>query len=141
LKQLDDYRSQYGKAKSNSNEIQQNRIFDARKEFLCNTEAKVNNWSGEVYKVDTSWLNSRQRASVDLRISWYIWVRGKIVDAKENPELFEAIATLNKGDHVTFSGMLGEHDGCVHEVSLTQQGGMTTPEFNISYSLIKRSSL
>jgi hypothetical protein len=133
---LEVYRNQYREAQSNKNDIQQNRIFDARKEALCAVDAQVQNWTGKVYRVDTSVVDSRNRASLNLQISDNVWINGNTVDSKDNPELFEAIAKLQKGDRVKISGRLDLKDNCVRETSITQYGGMTTPEFRISYSEI-----
>ena len=136
VRALDDYRNEYSQARSNKNDIQQNRISDTRKEkLLCITEPKINSWAGEVNHVRTGLLNSRKWASVDIKISRNVSVRGR-VDSTENPELFETIARLNSGDHIRFSGAIGQQEGCLRERSVTQSGGMSDPEFEVAYSEI-----
>jgi hypothetical protein len=137
---LENYRSQYETAVSNKNDIQQNRIFDARKEMLCKADPQVQNWTGKVYRIDTSFVDSRHRASLYLQVSDNVWFYGKMIDSTEDPELFETIAKLNKDDKIRVSGNLDQKENCVREVSLTQRGGMTTPEFRISYSKINRDT-
>jgi hypothetical protein len=139
VKMLDGYREQYVAASRDRNDIQMNRIFDSRQKILCNEGVQVNNWFGEINDIDTKWIDSRQRASVNLRVSWFTWGRGVTVDSRENPELFETMAKLKKNDHVLFSGRITtDSKGCLYEVSLTQHGRMTSPEFNYEFSAFKK---
>jgi hypothetical protein len=140
VQMLDGYREKYVEAEKNRNDIQQNKIYDARQNRLCSAENQVDGWFAEVTDIDTKWIDSRQRASVNLRVSWYTWGRGVTVDSRENPELFEKLAGLKKGDHVFFSGEIVKSDkGCLKEVSLTQHGGMTAPEFKYNLTSIHKT--
>jgi hypothetical protein len=154
---LDGYRNQYSEARSNKNDIQQNRIHDARKtELLCQSDPNVQDWLVKVHKVNTNWVNDRQKAWVVLQVSKHVWFNSEIVDATENPAMFETIASLKQDDKVWVSGILRRegdlvsfgdylreekvrasgHGGCLRETSATQYGGMTTPEFGITLSSI-----
>ena len=131
---------QYLEAKKNDNDIQRNRIADARDDsYLCQVNATIQGWTGKVYRVDTRLIDSRNRASVYLQISDNVWFRGATINSNENSELFETIAKLKKGDKIRVSGTLQqqEQNKCVSEVSITQTGGMETPEFRLNYSKIE----
>jgi hypothetical protein len=52
LSQLEDYRNQYSVVRHN--EIQPNRIFEARKLALCEVDSGVRDWIGKVHKIETS---------------------------------------------------------------------------------------
>jgi hypothetical protein len=58
----------------------------------------------------------------------------RTINSKEDPELFETIAKLKRGDKIRFSGRLDHHKGCVHEHSVTQSFGMEWPAFWFTYS-------
>jgi hypothetical protein len=154
---LDGYRNQYYEAVGNKNDIQQNRIHDARRtDLLCQTDPNVQNWVVKVHKVNTNWVNDRQKVWVVLQVSKHVWFNSEIVDATENPAMFETIASLKQGDKVRVSGILRREGdlvsfsdylreeevrasgrgGCLRETSATQYGGMTTPEFGITLSSI-----
>ena len=49
-------------------------------------------------------------------------------------ELFEAIARLKAGDKLRVSGKLQRNKDCVKEVSITESGGIDTPEFRLAYT-------
>jgi hypothetical protein len=134
---LHDYRDQYGVAVDNKNSIQKNRITDARDAALCDVDSQVKAWTGKVYRIDTSMIESRLRASVYIQLSKHVWLRGATIDSRDQPELFEKIANLKAGDPILVSGSFAQDaKGCVDEVSLTQYGGMTTPEFRLTYTAI-----
>jgi hypothetical protein len=154
---LDGYRNQYSDARDNKNDVQQNRVFDARKkELLCQTDPNIEDWIVKVDRVNTNWVNDRHEVWVVLQVSKHVWFNSEIVDATKNSALFETIASLKQGDKVRVSGTF-RRDGdlisfgdylreekvkaegsgaCVRETSATQWGGMTTPEFGITISSI-----
>jgi hypothetical protein len=157
---LERYRDQYSVARSNDNDIQMNRVFDGRKaDFLCQTSPTIEDWRVQVYKVNTNWVNDRQKAWVVLQVSKNVWFNTEIVDATENSALFESIANLKQGDKVWVSGKLRregdlkdftdylheeevkakKRGNCLREFSATQYGGMSTPEFGITLSSIGKS--
>ena len=139
---LEDYRKQYSGASSlfsgSRNDIQMNRIYDARKKALCDVDADVRDWTGVVVNVRTSLFNSRHKASLDIAlpssINDNVGFRGVTINSKEDPELFETFAKLKRGDKIRFSGRLNDYKGCVQEHSVTQAGGMEWPAFRFTYS-------
>lgn len=136
IDQISGYASQYYEAETGKNDIQIDRVLDARKKFLCNTKPEVSNWVGEVNRVSTSLNRFEQRIYVVSSIGNFR-ITSDNVDLKVQPEMYETIAQLKSGDRIRFSGTLGHHDdGCVMELSFTQHGGMSAPEFNIKYSEI-----
>lgn len=61
--------------------------------------------------------------------------RGETINAKEDPELFEMVANLKRGDKIRFSGTINHYyKGCVFERSMTQTFGMEWPAFGFTYS-------
>jgi hypothetical protein len=133
---LEGYRDQYQVAKSNKNDIQQNRVADTQKAALCQTSPDVYGWLGKVYRVNTNIINSRSEGRLTVQVSDNVWLRGEMIEEAVSPELFEVIANLKVGDKIRVSGTLYQREGCVTEMSLTQSGGMRDPEFLITYSAI-----
>ena len=141
---LDDYRKQYNGHSSllwgKRNEIQMNRIYDARKKALCDVDPDVRDWTGVVDKVSTPLIfGSRHKASLEIalpsKVTDNVGFVGETINSKEDPELFEAIANLKRGDKIRFSGTINHyHKGCVFERSITQSGGMEWPTFWFTYS-------
>ena len=139
LSQLEDYRTQYSAASSKRNDIQMNRIYDARKMALCAVDPNVRGWTGTVRDVSTGFSRSQRRAFVTLNIPNFndnITFSGENIYLKEDPELFEVLADLKRGDKIQFSGTFDYSTGCVREISLTQTFGMEWPEFRFTYSEI-----
>jgi hypothetical protein len=92
---LDDYHNQYSKALSNKNDVQQNRIHDARrKDLLCQTDPNIENWNVKVDRVNTDWSNDRHRVWVVLQVSRDVWFNSEIVEEAENKEMFETRKAL-----------------------------------------------
>ena len=143
---LEDYRKQYSGASSffsgSQNDIQKNRIYDARKKALCDIDPDVHGWTGVVVNVKTPVIfGSRHKAALEIAmpasINDNVEFRGETINAKEDPELFEMVATLKRGDKIRFSGTINHHHkGCIYAHNLTQTFGMEWPKFGFTYSEI-----
>jgi len=124
------------------NSIQEGRAREERAEKLCSYFAdgfEVHDWQGEV---DAIHSNMTGDAGIELLIAKNLTIKTasssltfnsatqKTLIEKESP-LFETVASLSEGDTVRFSGafLKGGDKDCLMEVSVTQAGGMSMPEF------------
>ncbi|HGI5213703.1 TPA: hypothetical protein ACJTPC_001730 [Providencia alcalifaciens] len=130
------------------NDLQIAALKSDRNKQICkkfNGDFKVNNWVGKVVKLGSS---SSGKGSIDIELSKNIkigtWSNdfsdgrySTLID--QETTLFNKALGLNKGDLVRFSGtFIKDTDECIREKSVTQNGGMTEPEFIFRFSDISK---
>jgi hypothetical protein len=137
------YQDQYGEAKANRNDLQQNNLAAARDQQLCSpTQVReAEDWIGEVYNVRTSVVDYQNRnARLVLEFGSgrnKFWIHTHENIERDDP-LFNALGYLKAGEKIKFSGQFVlTHKGCIWESSLTQDGSMSKPEFAFRFAKIK----
>jgi hypothetical protein len=122
-----------------------------RAEALCDLFANnftVSNWTGTVAQLSS---NSDGKGVLAITLAPDITVRtsnnsfSDLFDhtlIEPTSSVYNQAVALRNGQHVTFSGTFTVAEGvapladCIHEVSLTQYGSMTKPEFFFRFSAI-----
>lgn len=128
------------------NELQKSAIRTERKQALCEiTEGfTVSDWIGTVNALNT---NSEGNAVLSIRISPNIEIKtwnnalsdtGSNTLIEKDTLLFNELFYLSRGQKVMFSGSFftSEKD-CLKELSVTEEGAMTKPEFLMRFSKVK----
>lgn len=105
----------------------------------------IKNWTGEVKTLDT---NGDGLGVLSIKIADNIKVgtwNNALSDLEDNTlikkdsPVFEAMASFNEGDQVTFTGKLvTDSEECIGEQSLTDNGSTKTPEFTIRFSKVTK---
>ncbi|EGJ50266.1 hypothetical protein [Desulfocurvibacter africanus] len=136
---------QYAKAyKDAPNEIIQNEQRALRKTALASTmqEPAASGWIGKIDDIGTSGSS----ATLTIKCTGFsakTWNNsfsegeaGTFIP--QNSPLFATVRSLKKGDLVQFSGQLFPDDqDHFREVSMTESGGMTEPEFLFRFTEVK----
>lgn len=124
------------------NSIQESRTRQARAEQVCahfSDGFEVQEWQGEVKAIHSTMTGN---VGIELLIAKNLTLQTaatsltfdndtqKTLISEDSP-LYETVAGLADGDTVRFAGefIKGSEKDCVMEVSVTEEGGMTMPEF------------
>lgn len=143
---IDDARSEYN---SGANDLIKGAARVHRREALCKVLKGVTarRWSGTVATLSSS---SSGLGVLVISIGHDIAIgttnndisnsfEPTLLDPSSN--VFKQVAVLSVGQRVVFSGsFLPSHTDCVQEMSLTQQGSMTDPEFLFRFSSVEAAS-
>ncbi|MDC8443776.1 hypothetical protein JJO83_13895 [Halomonas aquamarina] len=142
---VEKYHEQYNDA---DNAIMRDRAIESRGDALCDyfsEDLDVVGWKGVVSSITTN----ESGAGLALSIGGDVSVKtasssgsSRAVNStliQEGDAMYEMIASLGRGDQVTFSGTLfrDDHPECLFEWSLTEYGGVSRPEFMIRFSSIE----
>jgi len=134
------------KYRTAKNELQKSAIRTERKQALCEiTEGfTVSDWIGTLNALNT---NSEGNAVLSIRISPNIEIKtwnnalsdtGSNTLIEKDTSLFNELFYLSRGQKVMFSGSFftSEKD-CLKELSVTEEGAMTKPEFLMKFNKVK----
>jgi len=134
-------RDQY---KSLNNEIQKSQARDARRAKLQSIPLHINGWVGKLVEIDT---NSdglgivRISIGDDIAIGTWNNALSDMNDGtliQKGSPVYNSLARLNEGAQVRFSGyFVNSTEDFIKEVSLTQDGSMTDPQFLIRFQSIE----
>ncbi len=149
---IDAVESYYDKYESAPNELKKSTLRMERQKEIKNIlkSVNINNWVGNLRNTGT---NSKGKAYIEItlansKIRVETWNNG-VSDAFDNTlipngsTVYNQIAELSKGDMVVFSGkFLKDSDGkgldYIKEMSLTENGSMTKPEFLFIFSNVEK---
>lgn len=133
-------------AKSAQNDMQVGGVKAKRDRALCDSGLSyvVNDWVGKLERIDS---NSDGKGVLSVSIAPDILVKTWNNDLSDlmdgtliapGTALFEAASAMQRGQYVTFSGLLyrGSDGDCVKEASLTLKGKVTEPEFIFKFDKI-----
>ncbi len=119
----------------------------ARNDALCKAvpQGRVADWVGELTEVST---NNEGKGVITVELAEEIKVGtwnnafSDLVDetlVDQDSPVYEALADLQEGDRVRFSGRLvSSNEDCFGEQSLTLQGKMTTPTFVLRFTKLSK---
>ena len=125
-------------------ELQRTYIRGLRKQGLCLyvTDRAVSNWYGEVIQVLS---NSDGRAGLKVRLSQdttlttFAMMDFEHTMVSPSEPMYKTLLGINKGDRVVFDGTFFKSDrDCLLELSLTEAGSMTEPEFLFRFTKLQR---
>jgi hypothetical protein len=132
---------------SAANELAAGGIRSSRQQAICNAviNQQASNWVG---RIETLTSNGDGKGVVSLSMTQYIHVatwNNSLSDIRDNTlidptsSMFKQLAALKVGDLVMFSGHFSSSNtDCVGEKSLTLQGSMTSPEFTMRFTSIRK---
>lgn len=136
------------KSNDAKNDLQIAALKTERNRKICqvlNGNYSVNNWVGKVNKLGSS---GDGKGVVNIEIAKRVVIKtwnndfsdgGSNTLIDQNTALFQRALNLNVGDLVKFSGsFFRDKNECIRETSLTQNGGMTEPEFVFKFSDISK---
>jgi Pilus formation protein N terminal region/GYF domain 2 len=133
---IEKYKEKYNSA---STELQKTNLRFMRRDEMCLTFApEVKNWIGVIYKVRSDY-DRDARLTVQAGPDFYLDTTWSY-EIGPKSRLFPTLLTLDKNDYIMFSGTF-EPDrarDCFVELSLTEWGGMTEPEFRFHFSSIEK---
>jgi hypothetical protein len=130
-----------------ANELAAGGIRSSRQQAICDAlnNQQASDWVG---RIETLTSNGDGKGVVSLSITQYIHVatwNNSLSDIRDNTlidptsSMFKQVAALKVGDLVIFSGRFASSNtDCVGEQSVTLQGSMTSPEFTMRFSSIRK---
>jgi hypothetical protein len=130
-----------------ANELAAGGIRSSRQQAICDAlnNQQASDWVG---RIETLTSNGDGKGVVSLSMTQYIHVatwNNSLSDIRDNTlidptsSMFKQLATLKVGDLVIFSGgFSSSNTDCVGEQSVTLQGSMTSPEFTMRFSSIRK---
>lgn len=130
-----------------ANEMLEGKVRVDRKQKLCKllNRGRVDGWIGTIAKLESSSEGKGVLAveieGEDIFIKTWNNDFSDILDhsmINPNSDLFNAVSRMSEGDRVLFSGgFYQSKEDCFKEVSITQRGSVTEPEFLFRFSAVK----
>lgn len=142
---IDNFRTSWQAA---PNDVAQQPMPSKRASAICQTiqNFSANNWKGKIDAVEASTLpdqNKNMFMTIIIRLDDHLTLSSPssgIFDAADDlveagSKIYQTATPFAKGQKVLFSGtFFADKAGCIKELSLTTDGGMTDPEFEIKLS-------
>jgi hypothetical protein len=126
-------------ASDSSNALAQRDVLQSRDQDLAGM-AEVASWIGVVRGVQSM----QDKAAVSIEFGGVRIVAGVHLSygldtliAPQNAALYNALLTLKPGDEVIFSGMFMRDNGALVEISYTDHGAVSAPEYLFSFANIE----
>lgn len=125
------YRVSWDEAK---NDIVREEVRPSRDRDICRRQIDVKDWIGSVREI-SDFLNENDAAtfSIDLPSDVSLTTGGLINNngtlIQRGSDLFKVITDLSVNQHVIFSGRFILNQGCPEEISLTDKGSISAPEY------------
>mgnify|MGYP007063418202 CR=1 FL=1 len=147
-------KSQYEKYTSSKNDIKRSNAFndanDLSKNFYEENNGKIKDFTGQITTISTDqggdYLHITVKSKLHgITISYKTFNNSFSDDQfnsliKKGSDVYNKVAELEEGDYVYFSAnMYKNKDRGIKEISMTERGSLSSPEFIVKFSDIRRS--
>lgn len=138
----------YNSYENAPNEIKKSAIFIQSRKHTCEFEKKhgrnFTDWIGEINGISTDQGGDEITSFIIESKSQGCTIYYKEFGIKKGTQLYDQIAELKEGDRVFFSFKFNEEPfstnekECYDELSITELGSLEEPEFDVSFSNIRK---